>query len=207
MWLIPNLKNHLMTPFWAVKTFWSILRLWFYVLVIAKIIRNMIDTHNIPWWRLENVLSAFKVAMVNRTYSPFEGPGPSIRLGPGPSKEEYVRFTVATLNALRTFSRCHRCILWVSIMFLVHLWSIKSLPESASLISNSSIWSHRVIFEIWYHSHRAVRRVPNSGFWGKTRPSRTHRAAGRLQKYFLTFGSCSGTLSYPTTTRVCFRNA
>ena len=28
---------------------------------------------------------------------------------------------------------------------LAHLWSIKSLPESASLISNSSIWSHRVI--------------------------------------------------------------
>ena len=49
------------------------------------------------------------------------GPGPSIRLGPGPSKGEYVRFTVATLNALRTFSRCHRCILWVSIMFLMIL--------------------------------------------------------------------------------------
>ena len=88
---------------------------------------------------------------------------------------------------------------------LAHLWSIKSLPESASLISNSSIWSHRVIFEIWYHSHRAVRRAPNSAFWGKTRPSRTHRAAGRLQKYFSTFGSCSGKLIYPKTTGVCFR--
>ena len=88
---------------------------------------------------------------------------------------------------------------------IAHLWSIKSLPENVSLISNSSIWSHRVIFEIWYHSHRAVRRVPNSGFWGKTRPSRTYRAAGRLQKYFSTFGSCSRKLMYPTTTGVCIR--
>ena len=41
--------------------------------------------------------------------------------------------------------------------------SIILIDQNASLISNSSIWSHRVIFEIWYHSHRAVRRVPNSG--------------------------------------------
>ena len=81
------------------------------------------DTYSIQRWHLENVLSAFtgKVATVNRIYSPFEGPGPSLMLGPGPSKGEYVRLTVATLNALRTFSRCHRCIVWVSIMFLMIL--------------------------------------------------------------------------------------
>ena len=89
VWVIPNLKNHLMTPYWAVRNQWSTFWQWFYAPEMRKIIRNIIDTHNIQRWHLENVLSAFKVATVNRTYSPFEGPGPSIRLGPGPSKGEY----------------------------------------------------------------------------------------------------------------------
>ena len=121
VWVIPNLKNHSMTPYWAVRNQWSTLWQAFYAPEMRKIIRNIIDTHNIQWWHLENVLSAFKIATANRTYSPFEGLGPILRMVARPSKGEYVRFAVATLNALRTFSRCYHCILWLSIVFLMIL--------------------------------------------------------------------------------------
>ena len=78
-------------------------------------------THNIPWQCLENVVSAFEIALVNRAYSPFADPGPNLRLGPGSEKGEYTRFTKAILNALTTFSRHRHKILWISIMFLMIL--------------------------------------------------------------------------------------
>ena len=65
----------------------------------------MIDTHNIPWRCLEDVVNAFEIALVNRAYSPFADPGPSLRLGPGSEKGEYARFTKAVSNALTRFFR------------------------------------------------------------------------------------------------------
>ena len=64
----------------------------------------MIDTHNIPWRCLENVVNAFEITLVNRAYSPFADPGHSHRLGPGSEKGEYyTRFTKAISNALTSF--------------------------------------------------------------------------------------------------------
>ena len=83
----------------------------------------MIDMHNISWRCLENVLNEFKVALVNRAYSPFSDPGPNLRLGPGSAKGEYnyARFTKAISNTFKKFSRHRHGILWVSIMFLTIL--------------------------------------------------------------------------------------
>ena len=87
---------------------------------------------------------------------------------------------------------------------LANLGNIKSLSWNASKIFDSHIWSDQVIFEICYHSQRASSKARNSTFRIKTQASRTSRAAERLQKYFSTFGSCSETLIYLTTTGVCF---
>ena len=81
----------------------------------------MIDMHNISWRCLENVVNEFKVALVNRAYSPFADPGPNRKLDLRSAKGEYARFTKATLNAFTTFSRHRHGILWVSIMFLMIL--------------------------------------------------------------------------------------
>ena len=52
--------------------------------------RNMVDTHNIQWRCLEDVVNVFEIALVNRAYSPFADPGPNLRLGPGSEKGEYL---------------------------------------------------------------------------------------------------------------------
>ena len=81
----------------------------------------MLDMHNIPWRCLENVVNEFKVALVNRAYSPFADPGPNRKLDLRSAKGEYARFTKATLNSFKTFSRHRHDILCISIMFLMIL--------------------------------------------------------------------------------------
>ena len=82
---------------------------------------KMIDIHNIPLRCLEDLVNAFKIGLVNRTYSPFVDPGPNRRLDLRSAKGEYARFTKATLNAFTTFSRHRHGTLWISIMFLMIL--------------------------------------------------------------------------------------
>ena len=67
------------------------------------------------------IFTSFKVALVNRAYSPFADPGPNLRLDVESATGECARFTKVTLNAFTTFSRHRHGILWVSIMFLMIL--------------------------------------------------------------------------------------